>query len=44
MPAATVGTSLTSCASLVFQYYWNVGGNSRVPDAAVMRFRVIIDF
>jgi hypothetical protein len=28
----------------VFQYYWDVGGNSRVPDAAVMGFRVIIDF
>jgi carbohydrate-selective porin OprB len=28
----------------VFQYYWDVGGNSRVPDPAVMGFRVIIDF
>ena len=28
----------------VFQCYWDVGGNSRVPDAAVMGFRVIIDF
>jgi carbohydrate-selective porin OprB len=28
----------------VFQYYWDVGGNSRVPDAAVMGFRAIIDF
>jgi porin len=28
----------------VFQYYWDVGGNSRVPDAAVMGFRVIVDF
>lgn len=28
----------------VFQYYWDVSGNSRVPDAAVMEFRVIIDF
>jgi carbohydrate-selective porin OprB len=28
----------------VFQYYWDVGGNSRVPDAVVMGFRVIIDF
>ena len=26
----------------VFQYYWDVGGNSRVPDAAVLEFRVII--
>jgi hypothetical protein len=28
----------------VFQYYWDVGGNSRVSDAAVMGFRAIIDF
>jgi carbohydrate-selective porin OprB len=28
----------------VFQCYWGVGGNSRVPDAAVMGFRVIVDF
>jgi porin len=28
----------------VFQYYWDVGGNSRVPDAAVMGFRAMIDF
>ena len=28
----------------VFQCYWDVGGNSRVPDAALMGFRVIIDF
>ena len=28
----------------VLQYYWDVGGNSRVPDAAVMGFGVIIDF
>ena len=28
----------------VFQYYWDVGGNSRVPNAAVLGFRVIVDF
>jgi pimeloyl-ACP methyl ester carboxylesterase len=28
----------------LFQYYWDVGGNSRVPDAAVMGFGVIVDF
>jgi porin len=28
----------------VFQYYWDVGGNSRVSNAAVLGFRVIVDF
>jgi carbohydrate-selective porin OprB len=28
----------------VFQYYWDVGRNSRVPNAAVLGFRVIVDF
>jgi len=28
----------------VFQYYRDVGGNSRVPNAAVLGFRVIVDF
>lgn len=28
----------------VFQYYWDVGGNSRVPNAAVFGFRVKVDF
>jgi porin len=28
----------------VFQYYWDVGGNSRVPNAAVLGFRVKVDF
>ena len=28
----------------VFDYYWDVGGDSRVPDAARMGFRAIIDF
>jgi len=28
----------------VFQYYWDVSGNSRVPNAAVMEFRVKVDF
>jgi carbohydrate-selective porin OprB len=28
----------------VFQHYWDVGGNSQIPNAAVMGFRVIVDF
>lgn len=28
----------------VFQYYWDVGGNTRVPNAAVLGFRVKVDF
>jgi len=28
----------------VFQYYWDVGGNSRVRNAAALGFRVIVDF
>jgi len=29
---------------LIFQYYWDVGGNSRIPNAAVLGFRVKVDF
>jgi porin len=28
----------------VFQYYWDVGGNSRIPNAAVFGFRIKVDF
>jgi carbohydrate-selective porin OprB len=28
----------------VFQYYWDVGGDSRIPNAAVFGFRVKVDF
>ena len=28
----------------VFQYYWDVGGNTRIPNAAVFGFRVKVDF
>jgi porin len=28
----------------VFQYYWDVGANSRIPNAAVLGFRVKVDF
>jgi len=28
----------------VFQYYWDVGGNSHIPNAAVLGFRVKVDF
>jgi carbohydrate-selective porin OprB len=28
----------------VFQYYWDVGGNSHIPNAAVFGFRVKVDF
>jgi porin len=28
----------------VFQYYWDVGANSRIPNAAVFGFRVKVDF
>ncbi len=28
----------------VFQYYWDVGGDSRIPNAAVLGFRVKVDF
>lgn len=28
----------------LFQYYWDVGWNSRAPDAAVVEFRAIMDF
>ena len=28
----------------VFQYYWDVGGNPRVPNAVVLGFRVKVDF
>jgi porin len=27
-----------------FQYYWDVGGDSRIPNAAVLGFRVKVDF
>jgi porin len=28
----------------VFQYYWDVGANSRIPNAAIFGFRVKVDF
>ena len=28
----------------VFQYYWDVGGNSRIPNAPVLGFRIKVDF
>jgi carbohydrate-selective porin OprB len=28
----------------VFQYYWDVGGTPRIPNAAVLGFRVKVDF
>lgn len=28
----------------VFQYYWDVGGNSHIPNAAIFGFRVKVDF
>lgn len=28
----------------VFQYYWDAGGNSRIPNADILGFRVKVDF
>jgi porin len=28
----------------VFQYYWDVGGSSRIPNAAIFGFRIKVDF
>jgi porin len=28
----------------VFQYYWDVGANSHIPNAAIFGFRVKVDF
>jgi porin len=28
----------------VFQYYWDVGGNSHIPNAAIFGFRIKVDF